>query len=144
MGDSMGSSMSMSMTFGSFSDYQLQLLFSSWDIETRAQLAGAWFAVFFAVIVSHGLRYYISIVEQDMRSVNAKLTLEGVGKETSSLLGGQSPFVKGTSTIYEKIKLKLVHASLSAVNYGVRIWISAPVFLSYLLSSFFKKTFTFV
>lgn len=51
------------MTFGSWKDYQLQLLWESWDIEEEWQYALSWIAVFLAVVLYHGVHYVIYSVE---------------------------------------------------------------------------------
>ena len=42
---------SMTMVFDSWGTYQLQILFSTWNVQTQWQFALSWFAVVFSVIV---------------------------------------------------------------------------------------------
>ena len=51
------------MTFGSWKDYQLQLLWESWDIQEQWQYALSWIVVFLAVVLYHGIHYVIYSVE---------------------------------------------------------------------------------
>ena len=51
------------MTFGSFRDYKLQLLWDSWNITQEWQFILSWIAVFLAVVLYHGLHYVIFALE---------------------------------------------------------------------------------
>jgi len=54
----------ISMVFSSWDTYRLQLLFSSWKIETPWQFVLSWFAVAFSVIVWHFLECTIHSLDQ--------------------------------------------------------------------------------
>lgn len=51
------------MTFGSFRDYKLKLLWDSWDITEEWQFCLSWLAVFLAVVLYHGLHYVVFSLE---------------------------------------------------------------------------------
>lgn len=51
---------SISMVFDNWSHFKMQLLFTTWEIQTPWQFALTWFAVFFAVITFH----YLDVVSR--------------------------------------------------------------------------------
>lgn len=134
-GDSM--SMSMVMTFGKWSDYKLQLLFTSWDIKTKGQYIAAWLCVVLGVICWHGLKYLLTtFVEESIRHLvmNTKTNShddteyansgspQGLTASTKSdssrllLLEG-----KTSSTWKRLLILRVVHAFIAACIYGLAL-----------------------
>ena len=130
-------SMSMVMTFGKWTDYQLQLIFSSWNIKTRSEYTFAWFAVVIAVVCWHGLKYFLStFVEESLRhimastktisrddteysNINSPLAISETAKSTTTHL----LLVTGkTSTTWKRILiLRVLHSFVSAIIYGMAL-----------------------
>jgi hypothetical protein len=130
-------SMSMVMTFGKWTDYQLQLIFSSWDIKTRSEYTVAWFAVVIAVICWHGLKYFSSsFVEESLRhivlntkaisrddteysNINSPQSISDTAKSTTThllLISGK------TSTTWRRVLiLRFLHSILAAMTYGLAL-----------------------
>ena len=126
-------SMSMVMTFGKWSDYKLQLLFTSWDIKTKGQFIATWLFVVFGVVCWHGLKYLLTtFVEGSIRHhvMNTKTDTEyaksgspqGLTVSTKSdssrllLLEGK------TSTTWKRLLiLRVVHAFIAACIYGLTL-----------------------
>jgi hypothetical protein len=102
---------SMSMTFGSFSDYKLSFIFSSWAIKSRFQFAIAWLGVFLSVIAYHGIRYLITLVEIEVKTISHRQN-----PELESLTGSK-PLQSKKSLWYYKV----VHAFLTSINYTVSV-----------------------
>lgn len=118
------------MTFGSFSDYKLKLLWNSWDIQEEWQFALSWIAVFLAVIVYQALHYVIYSVEAAMRkeriessiimnpdgdielghSSHSNVIAGGVQEGTYFLLGSKSR---------AGFQVRIIHAVLGGVSYGL-------------------------
>ena len=124
--------MSMVMTFGSFTDYQLELLFSSWNITEKWQFALSWLMVMFAVIFYHGLKYNIAKLEDTMhQAYYKKLSInsdgEGVSIENDKELDLQKKLINtnvNDSPIFslqmtDFFKIRFLHALGSSLNYGV-------------------------
>ena len=121
-------SMSMQMTFGSFRDYQLQLLWSSWDIKEEWQFAVSWVIVFLAVVFYHGLHYVIFSLEAAMR-INGFKSIDGgdgdieLGSTQQSLYSvlatsvGSAHLIKTTNSR----KLRFIHALLAGVRYALAL-----------------------
>ncbi|RYG93528.1 copper transporter family protein, partial [archaeon] len=102
-------------------DYKLKLLFESWDIQEKWQFALSWFTVVLAVVVYHALRYCIGEVELWMSDWRRR----SYGTPSSSAYGTsllkKEETVLFTSDPKSRTKLRLLHAFLSALQYGVRI-----------------------
>eukprot|EP01031_Cornospumella_fuschlensis_P039637 gene39637-48255_t len=123
MDDNMGMGM-MPMTFGQWSDYKLKLLFESWDIKEKWQFALSWFAVVLAVVVYHGLRYCIGEIELWMSDWRRR----SYGTSSSSSYGTsllkkeeKVLFVSSSNPKANHIRLRLLHAFLSALQYGMAL-----------------------
>lgn len=130
-------SMSMVMTFGKWTDYQLQLIFSSWDIKTRTEYTFAWFAVVTAVICWHGLKYFSSVfVEESLRHII--LSTKAISRDDTEYSNINSPqsvsetaksttthllLVTGkTNTTWKRVLiLRVLHSFLAAITYGLAL-----------------------
>ena len=132
--------MSMVMTFGSWSDYQLKLLFDSWDITTKWQFALSWFAVVAATATYQGIKFWLIKFESKILSTLSKRAGSGEDMEVMSKVdeefagagagagAGRNVFSNGgnlvdkllenSTTISMSFKLRVAHAFVSAVNYG--------------------------
>lgn len=156
MGD-MPMSMSMVMTFGKWSDYKLQLIFSSWDIKTVPQYLFSCLFIIMMAVIWHGLRYFLVVViEKNIRELifNKKVNrideneYSTVNQNTSEspkvnssrilLLGG-----KNSSTSMRIRFLSSLHALVSALTYGLALLLmlvamtyNAGLFLSLLIGYF--------
>jgi hypothetical protein len=124
-----GGMMMMVMTFGSWSDYQLKLLFEGWDITTKGQFALSWFAVVAATAAYQGIKFWLITYETKMlhrlskRSSSGNSTEEGRKLEVESSVfanGGSlaDALVDSSSAINLSLKERVVHAVVSAINYG--------------------------
>ncbi len=180
--DSMGGmdSMSMVMTFGSWSDYQLKLLFDSWDITTKWQFALSWFAVVAATATYQGVKFWLITFESKILStlskragsgsgddmeVISKVEVEFAGAGAGAGAGGGNVFSNGgnlvdkllenSSTMSISFKLRVVHAFVSAVNYGFALMLmlvamtyNCSLFLALMVGYFlgdmifYNRTFT--
>jgi hypothetical protein len=136
MGDDMGDMSGMGgmvMTFGSFKDYELQIVWNGWDVKTKGQFALSWFAVMLMTIAYQGFKFWF--VQLESRIVALRSKRNGSGDENKGIAAGDSPLQveKGTSGMYETLtgtsngagtvpfKYLLLHAGLSALNYGVAL-----------------------
>ena len=134
---SMSMPMTMVMTFGKWSDYQVTLLFDSWDIKTKSQYVVAWFGVVLAVVCWHGLKYLLTTcVEDSIRNLvlNTK-TNSHDDSEYSNVNDLQSPtsskqfsanhllLSEGkTNFTWKKILiLRVVHAFIAACIYALAL-----------------------
>lgn len=79
-GDAMSDS--MRSTFGSWSQFQLKLLFETWNITEQWQFALTWFAVVTSVVVYHLLEYALLILQHGMLA----LLSQSQGKEMSAIV----------------------------------------------------------
>ena len=134
MGDD-SMSMSMVMTFGKWSDYKMQLLFTSWDIKTKSQYMIAWFGVVLAVICWHALKYFLTnSVEESIKHLLTKTKTSHDDTEYSNINVSQIPpdSYKGTSTLlladgksattWKRILvLRIVHALIASCIYGLAL-----------------------
>lgn len=107
--------MTMVMTFGTFYDYQLKLLFNSWDIQEKWQFALSWFAVVLATIVYHGIRHFMSLVEDSMYQQKIKGSSQNLLLK-SDYSSQREPLFSSSVPYWQ---LRLLHAVTSGVNYGV-------------------------
>lgn len=98
--------MSMDMTFKSFKDFKMKLLFESWDITDQYQFTLAWIFVCLLVVCHHGLRFLISLVEKDLKQAIYFPTF-GVRTDES----------------YKYFRLRILHAAMNAFSYGVTYFI---------------------
>lgn len=120
MDDNSAMEMTMVMTFGSWSDYQTKLIFNAWDITTKWEFAIAWFGIVLAGVVYHALRYVITAVEYEIKTVSLRSFVNGETSETATLLNpNNKPRKDSELPAGAKLKLRLIHAFLSAINYGV-------------------------
>ena len=102
--------MEMVMTFSDFDAYQLKLLFRSWDIQTKTQFALSWFAVMFAVIFFHFMKYCY-------RKLSAMLEESDVPtNQTTPLLTAKKD--SDTKSKYDYRHLLVARAALNALIYG--------------------------
>lgn len=119
-------SMSMVMTFGKFTDFKLQLLFSFWDIQTISQYVFSWLFVVICVIFWHGLKYFTqTTIEESLRKlmVNSKDTGENVCETEYQLAGNRQPLLgmMSSATLKRIWILRVVHAFMSALIYGLAL-----------------------
>jgi hypothetical protein len=130
-----GAPMSMVMTFGKWEDYQLKMVFNSWDIQTKTQYFFSWVFVVLAVIAWHGLKYLqTTIVEENMKNVilNSKIMSHDDGdftntnpqiQATKSSSGSNFllPEGKWSGSSRKLWILRLTHSLLSALMYGLAL-----------------------
>ena len=123
--DSMSSS--MSMTFSTWSTYQIQILFSSWDISTKWQYVLSWFTVVLAVIVYHAMRYWVMGVEAELKLL---LLADSPSSNRPLMASIDNDGRGGSGTNTTKIlQLRLFHSLLSCLTYGVGDFSICLVFL---------------
>jgi hypothetical protein len=106
--------MSMVMTFSDFDAYELKLLFESWDITTKTQFALSWFAVMFAVIFFHGMKW-------TYRQLTTMLENFDDGHSSPPLLSkadGSSEAVPKKKSPYTFTQLLVARSLLNAVIYA--------------------------
>ena len=121
--------MSMVMTFGSWSDYELKMLFEGWDIQTKFQFVLSWIAVVIATVAYQGLKLWLVAFEAKMFSTVSKRSSDksGIDVEITGVAG--NTFSNGSlldslvdnspnSSRSVPIKERIIHASVSALNYG--------------------------
>ena len=128
MGDDNGdmSGMMMVMTFGSWSDYQLKLLFESWDIKNRWQFALSWLAVVGATISYQGIKFWLIYYETNlMIKATKRSSIADQVEDTNELPvnvfsngGSLMDSLLDSSMMNMSFKERIVHAFVSAVNYG--------------------------
>jgi hypothetical protein len=118
----------MPMTFGKFSDYKLKLLFVSWDIQEKWQFALSWITVSLAVVVYHFIRFHIGELESHMAKSRLKAAPDSINYGTNLLSKRDDSSSNNSRTM---LKMRLQHAFLSALNYGV----SATKYSFFLYSS---------
>jgi hypothetical protein len=123
-GMDMDMDMSMVMTFQSWSSYQLQILFDSWNVTTKGQFALSWFAVVISVVAYHGMKYALLKMEKNENSaVYKRIPNESAGATMgidSTIVGGT---FKSDSAISHQLSMKfrVYHALLSGLNYGMSL-----------------------
>lgn len=110
----------MDMTFTSFSDYQVSILFSSWKCETKWQFALSWFVILLAAIVYHALRYMIYLVEDNMgdASVDSKNNESRRLVDSSNGYEGDHSSSDNTMSTGKYLSIRLFHSLLSGMTYG--------------------------
>jgi hypothetical protein len=132
---SMASSMSMVMTFSEWGDYKMQLVFDSWDIQTKTQYFFTWIFIVLAVVGWHGLKYVQStIIEESIRKgaltyksnnlddieyttiKNSKLNSERQKFSSSQVLNAES-----SEQLKRLMMLRLIHSFITATSYGVAL-----------------------
>jgi hypothetical protein len=129
------------MTFGSFRDYKLKLLWESWDIQEEWQFALSWLAVFLAVVLYHALHFVIYSLEAVMREKNTDLALapprprkasdgdiELGSSSTDALTANEhhdSNLLESSNRHIHKVefsddsKIRIAHAILGGISYGL-------------------------
>ena len=108
-GGSTGDSMSGSMrsTFGSWSQFQLQLLFETWNITEQWQFALTWFAVVTSVVVYHLLEYALLILQHGMLA----LLSQSQEKESDAIVRPNGWLI-----------LKMITSFIIACKYGLSLF----------------------
>ena len=115
-------------TFQSWSFYQLQIVFEPWNVTTKLQFAGSWFAIVFLTVAYNGLEFLIAKMEfqetswhykrhslGDSSGANANVT--GLGITNISMTGaGSKTHVQVTGI--SSLTYKLQHAALTSVSFG--------------------------
>lgn len=96
----MNMDMNMVMTFRSWSEYQLKVVFESWDVTEKWQFGLTWIFVFFCAFGIHPLRRFILGIEEKM----AYMTTDGHRR-----------LVSGTNKV--AVSLRVVHAVLAGLSY---------------------------
>lgn len=134
MDDDSSMEMSMVMTFGSWSDYQLKVIFDAWDITTKLEFAIAWFGVVLAGVLYHALRYVITAVEYEIKQISLRSFVNGETSETTFLNPSSKAIKNSELPASAKMKLKLFHAILSAMNYAVS---NNPAFTSFDFTTYY-------
>lgn len=111
MDDMPGMDMEMVMTFSDFSAYELKLLFESWNITTKTEFALSWFAVMFAVIFFHGMKYTYRYLTNLLENYdNAPLASRADGSSEESTPKNSNP--------YTFTQLLVVRSFLNAIIYA--------------------------
>ena len=133
----------MEMTFSSWSEYQVSILWSSWDVKTRWEFFLSWWAVVLATVVYYGIRFLIHLVEDQMEG-KQPVKVERTGGGNSSYQGNDEvnqPMFKehnpenasnrigpSNERVYEEkisvtkyLWLRVLHAVLSGLNYGLAL-----------------------
>ena len=146
--DDMMMMMMMPMTFSSWKSYKLQILFTSWDVQTVPQYIASWFLIVILCILLHVLRCSITVISLSMKSkrertyminnINLKNTI-GLGFTSESSINNlpidssnliDSSDKKRKNVIDRMIDilrnrsllfLRLLHALLTAINYGLSL-----------------------
>ena len=138
MDDTDGSmDMSMTMTFGSWSDYDLKIVWDAWDVKTKGQFALSWFAVLFLTISYQAIKYWYASLETRMialclkRNGSGDLSAMQVDKASSDL---STPISGLKSTAYEALldnvvggncdipfKYIILHAAVASLNYALAL-----------------------
>lgn len=129
--------MMMTMTFGSWSDYELKIVWEGWDVKTKGQFALSWFAVVLMTIAYQGLKYWHSSLDSRMVSLNLKRNGSGdeaVLPNEKTSLDLTTPSGNPKTAMYEKLldnviggasevplKLVVLHAALAAFNYALAL-----------------------
>jgi len=139
--------MMMPMTFSSWKSYKLQILFTSWDVQTVPQYIASWFLIVILCILLHVLRCSIAVISLSMKlkreptymiNNNIKNTI-GLGFTSESSINSlpidssnliDSSDKKRKNVIDRMIDilrnrpilfLRLMHASCTAINYGLSL-----------------------
>lgn len=119
--------MDMVMTFQSWSSYQLQIVFEHWNVTTKWQFAGSWFAIVFLTVAYHGLKFTIAKMEALENSGNYKryylgdssgANVMGLDNNNASLVTGVGSKTDAQVTGISSLKYKLQHAAMTGVSYG--------------------------
>ena len=160
--------MSMVMTFTSWSDYQLKIVWDGWDVQTQWQFALSWFAVMLMTVGYQGLKYQYTALEAYIMSLRLKRNDSGDDKSASPSdksamdLGASAP-VSSRQSIYEKLmdnvvggasevpfKYIIVHAVLGTLNYAVALILmlvamtyNPNLFMALVVGYFFGDLFFF-
>mmetsp|Transcript_21135 Transcript_21135/g.30285 ORF Transcript_21135/g.30285 Transcript_21135/m.30285 type:complete len:171 (-) Transcript_21135:161-673(-) len=123
----------MNMTFGNIFDYKVQLLFSSWDIQTAWQFSIAWIMVFGSVILYHWMKYLLSILEDKIavalgkRKISSGDSIENDAlepTERTALYGGFNlthVYSDDTGVCNTLFLLRTLHAILNALTYALAL-----------------------
>ena len=144
--DDMMMMMMMPMTFSSWKSYKLQILFTSWDVQTVPQYIASWFLIVLLCIVSHVLRYSVGIISLSIKLKreptyminNIKNTI-GLGFTSESSINSaaidnshlidssdkkKQNFIDRVIDILKNrtlLFLRLIHALFTAINYGLSL-----------------------
>ena len=129
----------MEMTFSSWSDYQVSILWSSWKVQTRWEFFLSWLAVVLATVVYYGVRFLIHLIEDQMESSASVTVRDNRGSNNSSSYQGnevnQPMFPKDNEnaglvedapahkdiSVTKYLWLRLLHAVLSGLNYELAL-----------------------
>ena len=125
----------MVMTFSEWGDYKMQLIFDSWDIQTKTQYFFTWLFIVLAVVGWHGLKYVQStIIEESIRKgaltyksnnlddieyttiKNSKLNSEKQNFSSSQVVSAES-----SEQLKRLMMLRLIHSFITATSYGVAL-----------------------
>lgn len=113
------------MVFGSFSDFKVEILFSFWNVKTRAEFALSWLAICCVMIFYHYLKNLSTHVELQIQSIKIETDSSSNG---SNFRSGEAPLIPHTddnnqmehSTSMTKLtKLIIFSSFVATVNYGV-------------------------
>jgi len=144
--DDMMMMMMMPMTFSSWKSYKLQILFTSWDVQTVPQYIASWFLIVLLCIVLHVLRCSIAVISLSMKLKreptyminNIKNTI-GLGFTSESSINSlpidnshlidssdkkRKNFIDRLIDILRNrtlLFLRLIHAFFTAINYGLSL-----------------------
>lgn len=119
--------MSMVMTFGSFSDYRVQILFDGWDVTEKWQFALSWFAVVILTVVYHFSKHGLLVLEKYMATIaNKRLSFDsGYGSVQKGEQNDSSHTLNASLVPNKKNGKELVpliyyiaHALYTGFNYG--------------------------
>mmetsp|Transcript_36055 Transcript_36055/g.36742 ORF Transcript_36055/g.36742 Transcript_36055/m.36742 type:complete len:162 (-) Transcript_36055:210-695(-) len=111
--------MMMPMTFTSFTDYKLKLLFDSWDIQTKWQFFLSWLTVCLMTIFYHFVKYLIICLE-DICTKKYGASSDDV--RVADLFKRLIPEGNGASDrAMMRCVYRLIHSTLVALNYGLAL-----------------------
>lgn len=130
------------MTFSPWSEYQVSILWSSWDVKTRWEFFLSWCAVVLATVVYYGIRFLIHLVEDQMEGTpplkvertTGNGSYQGSDEVNQPMITKPNPEIARVGSVLpdvmvyeEKISVakywwfRLLHAVLSGLNYGLAL-----------------------
>jgi hypothetical protein len=114
--------MGMTMTFTSWTDYQLKVVFDWWDITTKWQFAISWFAILLATIGYQGLKYHVERMDLIGDCFLDKRNSGEISMNTNLLIGSTpSKDTGGSGSGSKNIKFIIYHAIMVAHLYGLSL-----------------------
>ena len=116
--------MEMGMTFSSFAEYKLTLLFSWWKVTELWQFVVTWCAVFSAAIFYHYLKFHTSNIEAEILGERKAAVLFGdlddLNESTFINKSAHKKYRKITPT-NDEFTLRLMHCLVIGINYCISL-----------------------